>query len=405
MKRRGISLIVLIVTIIVIIILAAVVILTISKNNPIESAREASFKEDVRTFQDELAMYISKDYTNKAGQRDEKVTATNYNPAGDPESVYTYIPSFSKKYEGKFVIKNDELMYKEEMLQQEKDWCQSLNVKENAKTGAEKAKEEPQNYYGAKVKYTAPNGVNDWKIFYSDGSNVYIITSEYVDPQIENQLPSKDGARPDQGDAANYPKAARFNNILSKYNGSSDITDEKMKAFNSDYFNKNYTSGSNANFKAVAYMLDKEIWSTLYSNNSIAEYAVGGPSIELLIKSYCIAHPEKKDLYKIQASSATGYQLSKEGGKEDSWKNSIWGMISQSDLLYVLPSSNKGSGANGIWLASTSAGSINSVISEDYGGYVGDYSYGSDRGFRPLVCLNSNILLTWNEETQKYDIE
>ena len=349
MKKRGISLIVLIVTIIVIIILAAVVILTISKNNPIESAKEATFKEDVRTFQDELAMYISKDYTNKAGQRDEKVTATNYNPAGDPASVYTYIPSFSKKYEGKFVIKNDELMYKEEMLQQEKDWCQSLNVKENAKTGAEKAKEDPQNYYGAKVKYTAPNGVNDWKIFYSDGSNVYIITSDYIDPQIENQLPSKDGARPNPGDIEGFPKGVRFN-IISKYNGSSDITDEKMKALNSDYFAKGYTSGNNTNMKVVAYMLDKDIWSELYVDEIVAEYAVGGPSVELLIKSYCITHPEKKDLYKTQTSSDTGYQVSANGGT--SWSSYIVnGMLSTSDHLYVLPQS---SGAKAMWLASPS---------------------------------------------------
>ena len=116
MKRKGISLIVLIVTIIVIIILAAVVILTLSKNNPIESAKEARFKEDIRTFQVELAMYISKDYTAKSGQRDTKINAVNYEPAGDPESVYTYIPSFSKKYEGKFVIKNDNLVYNENNL-------------------------------------------------------------------------------------------------------------------------------------------------------------------------------------------------------------------------------------------------------------------------------------------------
>ena len=44
-KQNGISLIVLIVTIIVIIILAAVVILTLSKNNPIDSSKEATFKE------------------------------------------------------------------------------------------------------------------------------------------------------------------------------------------------------------------------------------------------------------------------------------------------------------------------------------------------------------------------
>ena len=40
-NKKGISLIVLIVTIIVVIILAAIVILILSKNNPIESAKEA----------------------------------------------------------------------------------------------------------------------------------------------------------------------------------------------------------------------------------------------------------------------------------------------------------------------------------------------------------------------------
>ena len=66
--KKGISLIVLIVTIIVIIIiiiiLAAAVILTITKNNPVSSAKEATFKENVTSIQDELSMYLSKKYTD-----------------------------------------------------------------------------------------------------------------------------------------------------------------------------------------------------------------------------------------------------------------------------------------------------------------------------------------------------
>ena len=68
----------LIVTIIVIIILAAVVVLTINKNNPIESAKETAFKEDVRVFQDELNMYIAKEYTKLQGQRDDKITTLKF---------------------------------------------------------------------------------------------------------------------------------------------------------------------------------------------------------------------------------------------------------------------------------------------------------------------------------------
>jgi type II secretory pathway pseudopilin PulG len=110
-QKKGVSLIVLIVTIIVVIILAATVILTISKNNPIESAKEARFKEDMRTFQDELNMVMLKQYVEKQGQRDEKITADKYTKGGEKNSVYTYLSSFTKKYENKIAIKEGSLVY------------------------------------------------------------------------------------------------------------------------------------------------------------------------------------------------------------------------------------------------------------------------------------------------------
>ena len=128
MKRsKGITLIVLIITIIVVIILAAVVILTLSKNNPIESSKEARFKEDVRTFQDELALYISKQYTNAGGHWDGNISATTH------DEIKNYIPSFTKKYEGKFIINNNNLEYTNELDEKEKEYAQILNVKEKPK--------------------------------------------------------------------------------------------------------------------------------------------------------------------------------------------------------------------------------------------------------------------------------
>ena len=121
-NKKGISLIVLIITIIVVIILAAVVILTISKNNPIESAKEARFKEDVRTYQDELALAVSKEYTHAGGKRDEKITTSNF------DEIKEYIPSFSEKYRDKFVIFDDELRYLN-ITDKEIMWCNSISVK------------------------------------------------------------------------------------------------------------------------------------------------------------------------------------------------------------------------------------------------------------------------------------
>ena len=102
--KKGISLIVLIVTIIVIIILAAAVILTITKNNPVSSAKEATFKEDMSNIQDELSMYLSKKYTDNPTSFDK----SSINLSGD--SMVTELPS-TKKYKDKVSVINGKLAW------------------------------------------------------------------------------------------------------------------------------------------------------------------------------------------------------------------------------------------------------------------------------------------------------
>ena len=102
--KKGISLIVLIVTIIVIIILAAAVILTISKNNPVSSAKEATFKEDVTAIQDELSMYLSKKYTDNPTSFDK----SSVNLSGD--AMVAELPS-TKKYKDKVSVIKGKLVW------------------------------------------------------------------------------------------------------------------------------------------------------------------------------------------------------------------------------------------------------------------------------------------------------
>ena len=114
--KRGISLIVLIVTIIVIIILAAVVVLTITKNNPVSSAKEATFKEDVTAMQDELSMYLSKKYTDNPTSFDK----SSVNLSGD--SMVTELPS-TKKYKDKVsVVEGNLVINNSKVNSEEKKW-------------------------------------------------------------------------------------------------------------------------------------------------------------------------------------------------------------------------------------------------------------------------------------------
>ena len=130
--KKGISLIVLIVTIIVIIILAAAVILTISKNNPVSSAKEATFKEDVTAIQDELSMYLSKKYTDNPTSFDK----SSVNLSGD--SMVTELPS-TKKYNDKVsVVEGNLILNNSKVNSDEKKWFNEVigntsNVKEEWK--------------------------------------------------------------------------------------------------------------------------------------------------------------------------------------------------------------------------------------------------------------------------------
>ena len=114
--KKGISLIVLIVTIIVIIILAAAVILTISKNNPVSSAKEATFKEDMTSIQDELSMYLSKKYTDNPTSFDK----SSVNLSGD--SMVTELPSTKKYKDNVSVVEGNLVINNSKVNSEEKKW-------------------------------------------------------------------------------------------------------------------------------------------------------------------------------------------------------------------------------------------------------------------------------------------
>ena len=134
--------------------------------------------------------------------------------------------------------------------------------------------------------------------------------------------------------------------------------------------------------KSVAYMLDTNAWSVYKGED--ADYAVGGPSIEMLMKSYSQAHNVD---YRAQASNATGYQISNNGGS--SWANYYNNMLSTSDSLYVITST---SNALGYWVSSPSADNYDYVLYVGSRGGVSYHFYNLNTlGFRPLVCLSSDV--------------
>jgi len=120
--KKGISLIVLVITIIVIIILAGAVVLSLSKNNPITAATEATFKANLSGYNNELSMYISSEYTNGLGNFD----ITNINTSTNNE-IKQYIKGISDIDISKYRIVKGKLAYIGSDLN-EIQWAKDLNT-------------------------------------------------------------------------------------------------------------------------------------------------------------------------------------------------------------------------------------------------------------------------------------
>ena len=252
---------------------------------------------------------------------------------------------------------------------------------------SEEVANNPKEYFGGIVSnYECENnaGVNAWQIFYADEENIYLITDDYISYQY---IPSgKNGT----SIYKNTDYEFSFQNIINDYTGLVDITDEKIKELNSDYFSKFF--GSNDKMKAIAYMLDTKVWNVFAGEQ--AEYAIGGPTIELLVKSY---NKKNTTNYIVGAMGEEGYGI-KDNLEDSSWSSSL--NLENSQGLYVIKSEDK---ASAYYIASPAGdfGSVygpNNIFCVDghferlsmtnYTALGGVYS-----GLRPVVCLKSGVAL------------
>ena len=259
---------------------------------------------------------------------------------------------------------------------------------------------ELQEIYGASVSnYYIPNTTTDvgWKIFYADESNIYLIADNYIEPdnfpESTNAAGAKTGRKP-KGKIL-LKRDAIFNNILSDYStGSSRITDSKLRNLNNNYFNdKKYTSTDN-NMKAVAYILDTVAWNSKFKDiNNKADYVIGGPTVEMLFNSYNSKHGTN---YIAEATSAIGYKL-KATSTDSSWNTSLGrDTLDNKDSLYVVTGVLGEEETYGMWLGSP-AGYTGEILHASYVGAVFGIGYDqSSIGFRPVVCLNSDVILKRN---------
>ena len=238
-------------------------------------------------------------------------------------------------------------------------------------------------YYGAEVTgYTCTNSaaVPKWRIFYADSTNIYLIADDYIPNQYAPN--SVGGHAPDK----NGTYKAYFSSVYGDYSGAEWISaNSKGKKWLSLFLNS-YGTSTNENIRVVAYMMDTNVWSTFAGAK--AEYAMGGPTLELFCASYKQTHPSKyvecnyvdSNGYQVKLSTSLSYSDYISGLPQDDFNE-----------IYIKSNANL---ATGMWLASPSSNLFRNLMHASYNGYVSSYDYyTSSCGFRPLVCLKSDVRL------------
>lgn len=258
------------------------------------------------------------------------------------------------------------------------------NLEERDLIKASKVASDPNTYYGVQVTgYTCTNSeaVPIWRIFYADNTNIYLISDDYIASQYVPN--SAGGHAPNIGDT-NYK--LYLTNVYTDYTGSEWINSNSKGKKWLNQFLTQYGTSTNNNIKAVAYIMDTNIWSTFAGVD--AEYAMGGPTIELFCESYKQTHPSKYVDYSVTNSNGYGVKLN----TSSSYSTSV-SDLPQNDFnqIYIKSDTSK---ARGMWLASPSSYSSSRLMDAAYYGNVGYYNYyDTGCGIRPLVCLRSDVRL------------
>ena len=245
---------------------------------------------------------------------------------------------------------------------------------------------EPAKYYGLKVTdYTSQNGQNDWRIFYSDGTHIFLITGDYINTAETNRINSATGMTT-TGYRAYWSSVPSFQTVDSEVLTRFKATEYELQ------------SGIN-NSKCVSTLLNANNWSSYKDSGNKAEKAIGSPTVEMWMDSWNTRYPNSSDQIYRKASTSTSYPGYYVGTGENpsSYNMSLSAKEGYKNKLYY-PHTSGYNSCNGYWLASPSAYSSNYVLYVYYDGYVNGSNYSSSNlGVRPVVSLNSGITVNAEE--------
>ena len=212
---------------------------------------------------------------------------------------------------------------------------------------ASKVKINPKGYYGKTViNYESTNGQKDWKIFYSDGEHIFLITSDYLENSKVNTTAT--------GMATDGTYRAWWDSVPSMQT----VTDETKTLFMATGYTLN---DGYDNSKCVSTLLNTSNWEGFKDAESKAKSAIGSPTVEMWMDSWNNLYKDVDGELFCNNTSDYGYYV---GTTSSPTSTAIDASIMNvkkgyNNKLYYPHIESVSDGSNacyGYWLASSSAG-------------------------------------------------
>ena len=264
---------------------------------------------------------------------------------------------------------------------------------------AQMVADHPAKYYGLKVtNYESKNGQNDWKIFYSDGEHIFLITGGYVDLSVANEGTTKLNSNTGMTKIGDKYRV-NWNSAPSSLQANTDKAGNNIDdIIRTRFMATGYTlNSSNESSKCVSTLLNASNWESYKDNGNMAEYAIGGSTIEMWMDSWNKRYPSdrlycnntnEKGYYIGTSTNPTGKVIDSDFTR-DGYKNST---------LYYPHKSGIYDGyrktCSMYWIASPSSYGTYNLIAVCYDSRMFYNDFDGDTwgtGIRPVVSLNSGI--------------
>ena len=391
-KDKGITILLLTIIIIILLILAGITIVGLTgENGLIKNAGQAKEETEISNEKE-----ILERATATTMGKDRRGNIEEENLEKELEEYNVDVTQFGNNFICKFPSNREYIVNQDGVLTEKKGLLANEITSDCYGNYV-------MNYSDIDVADGGESQKSDWQIYYAGKvadeaeEHIYLISSNYI--SIESIPASKNNYIVNKG---NYPYAVNFANILNDYsNGSDDVTEETryLNKHYYDYLKYNNKNSKNTNIKVVAYMCDTSVWNKFKTNK--ADFAIGGPTIELLFKSYnekygtnyLAGSLEMNETSKdsngnpIPSITEIGYRISNNGG--ENWATGYNFRMFEGDTTYFLGWGNTA----GIWLASPSAITQFVMMINSNAQVLGDWIFGVNQGFRPIVCLKYDIQL------------